>query len=269
MKQHPTKLCILAVLFSGFLTGCEGQTPVSSQQSSSSPSSGAGASDAKQSAFSYTIAWPAPAEKGKEVSLAKNQLVKNYYVVLDGSGSMADKGCSGSSSKEESAKRILTNDFIKLVPQDANLGLLIFDSDGLSERVPLGTGQENREAFIKAVQKSRAGGGTPLHNAIATGYNKLEEQGRRQLGYGEYHLVAVTDGEANAGQDPTGAVNFIVAKTPVIVETVGFCIGSGHSLNQPGRTTYRAADNDKSLRQGLAEVLAESPNFDAKAFQNQ
>ena len=132
------------VLAAALWSGCDSQQPVSS---SPPQSSGSSAVEEKQFTPASAAVWPAPLEKGKEVSLEKNLLTKNYYVILDGSGSMADKGCSGSASKHEAAKRILTTDFIKLIPADANLGLLIFDRDGLSERVPLGTGPDNREAF--------------------------------------------------------------------------------------------------------------------------
>jgi hypothetical protein len=50
------------------------------------------------------------------------------------------------------------------------------------------------------------------------------------------------------------------------VQTIGFCIGPKHSLNQAGRTIYRAADNPAELRQGLADVLAEAPQFTVTEF---
>jgi hypothetical protein len=87
-----------------------------------------------------------------------------------------------------------------------------------------------------------------------------------QLGYGEYHLVVVTDGEANQGEDPRAIVDVITRKSPIVVHTIGFCIGQNHSLNQPGKTVYRAADNPEDLERGLAEVLAEAPSFDAQSF---
>ncbi len=76
----------------------------------------------------------------------------------------------------------------------------------------------------------------------------------------------VTDGEASEGQDPTGAVKLILDRSPVVLHTIGFCIGERHSLNQPGRTIYRAADNPNQLRQSLSGVLAEAPKFDASGF---
>lgn len=52
----------------------------------------------------------------------------------------------------------------------------------------------------------------------------------------------------------------------MVLHTIGFCIGEKHSLNQPGRTLYRAADNPEQLRAGLADVLAEAPSFADQKF---
>ena len=182
--------------------------------------------------------------------------MRNYYVILDGSGSMADSGCSGSLSKMDAAKEALAR-FAGVVPRKAQLGLLAFDQHGVSERVALGL--DNRDRFVEEVRKVSAGGQTPLKSSIAAGVARLEEAARRQLGYGEYNLVVVTDGEAVPGsEDPRGVVNDVLGRSPVAIHTIGFCIGSNHSLNQPGRTLYKAAQNPDELKAGLEDVLAES-----------
>ncbi|HEV8096565.1 MAG TPA: vWA domain-containing protein, partial [Burkholderiales bacterium] len=132
------------------------------------------------------------------------------------------------------------------------------------EQIPLAPG--NRDRFKAVLAQVRAGGGTPLQSSITQAYAKLEVQGARQLGYGEYHLVVVTDGEASDGQDPTAAVKVILDRSPVVLHTIGFCIGPKHSLNQPGRTIYKAADDPNQLRQHLSDVLAEAPRFDVTGF---
>ena len=91
-------------------------------------------------------------------------------------------------------------------------------------------------------------------------------QGARQLGYGEYHLVVVTDGEASDGQDPTNVVKVILDRSPIVLHTIGFCIGTDHVLNQPGRSYYVAAESPEQLQQGLSAVLAEAPAFDQSQF---
>ncbi len=190
--------------------------------------------------------------------LDPEQTRRNFYIVLDGSGSMASSGCSGSESKSAVAKRAVKEFASRLNPED-NLGLLVFDGDGITERVPLNV--NNRKEFNRAVDVSDTRANTPLKDSITLAYEKVKRQAARQLGYGEYHLVVVTDGEANMGQDPSEIVKEILTGTPVVIHTMGFCIGGGHSLNQPGKINYRDANSPGDLKKGLESVLAESDSF--------
>ncbi len=198
--------------------------------------------------------WPA-AQPG--VSVASNILATNYYLVIDGSGSMEESGCSEGILKIEVAKAAVTQ-FINKIPADANVGLLTFDINNVSEKVPLGL---DRETILQKVTAMEVGGGTPLRSAIRGAYHALTQQALTQLGYGEYHLVVVTDGEASSGEDPLSAVNEILSNSPIVLHTIGFCIDPGHSLNIPGKTDYRSANNPEELLQGLASVLAESSEY--------
>ena len=212
------------------------------------------------SVFAQQPPWP-PA--GKTDRLAEDLTARNFYVVLDGSGSMAERACQGSGRKMDQAKDALTV-FSRSVPVNANLGLAVFDGRGLRERVPLGT--DNRKEFLREVGITAPSGGTPLRDAVALARARMEDQARRQLGYGEYTLVVVTDGEASTGQDPRTVVNDLLARSPIIVHTIGFCISPQHSLNQPGRTVYKAANDRADLERGLEAALAEAPNFTADKF---
>jgi uncharacterized protein YegL len=194
--------------------------------------------------------WIAGADT-KGITLNANQLQKNIVLVFDCSGSMEGK-------KLETAKMAI-NQFARSVPEDVGIGLVTFDNGGVREKVTVGI--NNRPEFFKAVNNQVAGGGTPLDNAVVMGYKKLRAQALRQLGYGEYHLVIVTDGEANAGHDPTGEVDSIVEDSPVVIHTIGFQIGPNHALNRPGKTIYKEANDGAGLAEGLKEVLAESAEF--------
>lgn len=250
------------------LAACEGQTPIAPASSSRSSSSQVEGTNTASSDRADAAVWPTPAPKDQKIELAPNPLAKNYYFMLDGSGSMKDKACGGSGEEKIIIARRALKELMVVIPADANVGFAAFDlRQGTSERVPIGSGLGNRDAVSRAIDETVADGGTPLHNAVVLGYQKLEHQARRQLGYGEYHFVIVTDGEANAGQDPTNAVNFILSHSPVVVHTIGFCIGGNHSLNQKGRIHYKEATDYQSLKGGLEEVIAEAPVFDAKAFQ--
>ena len=206
--------------------------------------------------------WPGVAPE-EALEMAANPLVANYYVILDGSGSMRERDCTQGSTKVEDAKAAL-GEFVQAMPEDANVGLLVFDSGGVGERVPLGGG--NREWFIARVNSVVADAGTPLRTAIEKGYEALTAQAQTQRGYGEYNLVIVTDGAASPGEDPSAVIEEILGNSPVVIHTIGFCIGSDHVLNQAGRTIYRAANNSQELRAGLGAVLAEAPAFDVSQF---
>lgn len=208
--------------------------------------------------------WPPLAgESAVPVAPASSATV-NYYVVLDGSGSMLREDCSGGVPKIDAALSAL-REFVAAVPPEANLGLAVFDDAGLTERVTLASG--NRPAFLRALDQVRASGGTPLRSSIELGYQQLLTQGQRQLGYGEYHLVVVTDGHPDPdSEDPAETVDALLSSTPVVLHTIGFCIGNDHVLNQPGRSFYVAADSPDQLQAGLTSVLAESPSFDVSQF---
>lgn len=207
--------------------------------------------------------WPPKGSKATTLVPEDRRFAKNFYVILDGSGSMNEKECADDNTKAQVAVDTLQK-FAKTVPEDANLGLLIFDDTGTSERVPLGI--NNRPQFASALAAMKVGSGTPLKSAITRGLAKIEDQARAQMGYGEYNLVVVTDGYANKGEDPKAVVHKMASGTPVLIHTMGFCIGSEHSLNQPGLTIYKSANNPKELATGLGSVLAESETFDVTDF---
>jgi hypothetical protein len=117
------------------------------------------------------------------------------------------------------------------------------------------------------VQKIAASGSTPLLSAITAAYKAISLQAQKQFGYGEYHLIVITDGEADQGEDPGRIVSKILGESPVTVHTIGFCIGAGHSLNVPGITNYRAANNPEELLAGLQNVLAESSEYVVDTFE--
>lgn len=195
---------------------------------------------------------------------AAASLTRNFYFVFDGSGSMADgpdgscKGDQRFSSKVEGAKWAV-REFVKKVPTDVNLGLYVFDSNGQREVVSLGPGDHKK--FLNEIDNVQASGGTPLARGIYHGTERLVEQYKRQLGYGEYRLVVVTDGQADS--IPEASLNAI--KYGISIYAIGLCIGDNHPLRQYA-LSYRAADSAEDLRRGLEQTLAELPSFDVKEF---
>lgn len=217
---------------------------------------------------SYALAairdtWPPVGKSDAAPVLSANPLAANYYVVLDGSGSMGERGCSGRDTKIQAARKAIAA-FARSLPPDANFGLAVFTGNQTLEVLPLGS--DNRDRVRGVLDRVEAVGNTPLRSSIGLAYRKLTGQGERQQGYGEYHLVVVTDGMASEGEDPARLVRSMLAESPVNLHTIGFCIGTDHILNQPGRSYYRAADNPAELTRGLEAVLAESPAFDVTQF---
>lgn len=243
-------LCVL------LLAGCDG------------PAVQGGQDDATTPVDNYALrpladTWPTIGEDAAP-STAVDAPVANYYMVFDGSGSMAERDCTDGRTKIEVAQEAVER-FVSAVPESAKLGLFVFDANGESERVPLALG--NRDAFVQAIRATEAREGTPLRTAITAGFDKLTDEARAQFGYGEYHLVVITDGQPSSdADDPTPIVQRIFAESPVVLHTIGFCIGANHVLNQPGRSYYVAADSQQALEAGLESVLAESESFDVSQF---
>lgn len=198
------------------------------------------------------------------VAVADNLLARNFVLILDGSGSMDKVECSGALTKSEAAKNAVVA-WTSTVPQGANLGLVAFHA-GIQGFTVLDLGSGDNQKYIDTVNSIRPGGKTPLTEALKQAFRMLEKQAQSQLGYGEYTIVVVTDGIANNPELLSRVVDIVLAKTPIYIYTIGFCIDTKHSLNQKGRTDYRAANNPEQLREGLREVLAESEEFDLSEF---
>jgi Ca-activated chloride channel family protein len=185
-------------------------------------------------------------------------LARNYYFIFDGSGSM-DNSFDGK-RKIDGAKQAVWQ-FIKKVPLTVNLGLYIFDSRGSREVVALG--EKKHKDFIEAIRDVRAGGGTPLAEAIKYASDALIKQRKKQLGYGEYNIIVVTDGIANHIPEAGDyAVNANIA-----IHAIGLGIEANHPLNDSKYViSYTAADDYTKLTQALIEAVAESPVFDSADF---
>lgn len=195
--------------------------------------------------------WPPGLGESEIANFEEDPLTSNYLIVFDGSGSM--EGAKLSTAKEA------LKQFISIIPEESNIGLVAFDTGGISQRVHLG---KDRSLLIHEIEDVKAGGGTPLKTSISLAYKGLLEQAYSQVGYGEYFIVIVTDGEASGGEDPLKVVNKILDESPVMIHTIGFKIDERHSLNQPGRTVYKSAGNKEELILGLESILAEASAFD-------
>jgi hypothetical protein len=207
--------------------------------------------------------WPDMADAS--VMDLQNKLAKNYYVILDDSGSMKSDICAKGHASRLSAAIDALVAFAEGLPPESNLGVMSFDGGRFTELLPIG--KQSPKGISALYRRMVAGGNTPLSTAIMHGYDALRRQASAQLGYGEYHLVVITDGEASKGEYPDKIIEQVLTESPVDVHTIGFCIGKEHVLNQPRYLSYQAADNVQALRQGLQDVLAEAPAFTVTRFE--
>ena len=156
-------------------------------------------------------------------------------------------------------------EFVKAIPNDSNVGLYVFDRRGREIRVALG--ENNKGKVLAGLDDVAPGDGTPLGEAVKVGYTALTSQAQKQLGYGRYSLVVVTDGAAGDANFLSRVVDYVVENSPVEIHAIGFCLGEGHTLNQPGRTFYASAKNADDLLKGLKGVLAETDLSDTEFTQ--
>lgn len=195
---------------------------------------------------------------------AKVSTARNIYFVFDGSGSMEEAFVSDRSfpSKLDGAKWAV-REFMKNVPPDVNLGLYVFDARGQREVIRLGPG--NKEAFQGEVASITANHGTPLGEAIMFGTDRLVEQYKKQLGYGDYRLVVVTDGMANGAVSVQHACAYATERK-IPAYTISLDIDkASHPLSFWSKS-FMEAKSAQDLKRGLEESMAELPAFDPAEF---
>src|SRR5439155_18012498 len=98
--------------------------------------------------------------------------------------------------------------------------------------------------------------------AIRFATDRLVKQYQLQRGYGEFRVVVVTDGIADA--IPEAATYAATYGIPIYA--IGLCIGQDHALRQYA-VSYRAADSFNDLATGLEQTLSELPTFEAASFE--
>jgi len=186
----------------------------------------------------------------------------NFYFAFDMSGSMDEK-CSGK-RKIDGAKEAVTR-FMKNIPDDVNIGLMLFGTrseDGYAETLPIGSG--NKDEFLKIIDSLQPTGETPLGEALLASVDKITEQYKKQLGYGIYRIIIITDGE-QTGIDLKQPCNYLAQHGFIGLYSIGLCMKSSHTLKKYS-LSYRDANNYEELEQALVEATAESDVFDANLF---
>jgi Ca-activated chloride channel homolog len=186
----------------------------------------------------------------------------NFYFLFDMSGSMDEK-CSGK-RKIDGAKEAVAR-FMKNIPDSVNIGLMLFGTrtgDDYGEALPLASG--NKEEFLKIINSLEPNGKTPLGEALLASVDKIVEQYKRQLGYGTYRIIIITDGE-ETGIDLKQPCDYLARHGFIGLYSIGLCMKNSHTLKKYS-LSYRDANNYEELEQALVEATAESDVFDANLF---
>jgi hypothetical protein len=190
---------------------------------------------------------------------------QNVVVVLDDSGSMNDRMARNyNQAKMDAAKPALLT-VLEELPADAKVGVLLLNGGWRSDRWvhPLAT--VDAAKLRKAIQGIKAHGGTPLGERMKEGCDALLSL-RDKEHYGFYRLLIVTDGEAT---DSDLVVRYLpdILSRGIWVDVIGVDMARDHSLATEVHT-YRKADDQDSLEQAIAEVLAESTGDSRDAGQS-
>lgn len=172
----------------------------------------------------------------------------NIVLVVDSSGSMNDRLSGSNETRMDHAKRAIIQ-VLRQVPEDTNVGILTFEGT----IVPLGP--VDMTSISQRVNAIRPGGGTPLGEFTKTGADMLLAQREKQLGYGSYRLIVVTDGQAG-DENKLDKYSAEVVARGIRLDAIGVDMRANHSLARTA-TSYREANDAASLNQAVAEVFAE------------
>jgi len=134
--------------------------------------------------------------------------------------------------------------------------------DEYAEALTIGSG--NKEEFLNIINSLQPGGKTPLGEALLASVDKIIEQYKKQLGYGTYRIIIITDGE-QTGIDLNQPCFYLAQHGFIGLYSIGLCMKSSHTLKNFS-LSYRDANNYEELEQALVEATAESDVFDANLF---
>jgi uncharacterized protein YegL len=143
---------------------------------------------------------------------------------------------------------------VAALPPSTNVGLFVFGNVRNSNPVPIGP--KNDDLINDAIAGIGASGGTPLGEYIQKAADQLLAQREKNLGYGWYQLIVVTDGEAN-DKKLMDRVATEVLRRGLAMDVIGVGMTNAHSLAKRS-TSYRAANDTTALDKALEEVTAET-----------
>lgn len=206
--------------------------------------------------FLVAIPWIAP--------LNRTHGADHVVIVLDDSGSMNENIRGTRVRKMDAAKRALTQ-VISQIPEKTQVGILLLNGSKNAKHWLVPLGPLDRGQATAKVNQIRANGGTPLGDAMRIAADELL-RARSKSVYGNYRLIAITDGEATDGRMLDQYMPDILARG-LIIDAIGVDMATDHSLATKVHS-YRRADDEAALKNAMVEILAENNTQDPNAAES-
>lgn len=183
-----------------------------------------------------------------------NIYADNIMIVFDASGSMGYAMSQTDSRERLPIAQKALKQVLQKIPDNSNIGLFVFGN--IKNDNPVQIGPKDLTRLNSAIDAIRTGGNTPLGAYMQRASNQLLEQRQKNLGYGRYKLLVVTDGEATDG-DLMQKVAREVIRRNLSLEVIGVAMTGNHTLSNTC-TVYRAANDEESLNRAMAAAVAET-----------
>lgn len=181
-----------------------------------------------------------------------NVYYDNIVVVLDGSGSMAER-MSGTANEKMQVARDALKTVLRNIGDNTQIGIIAFGNVNHEWVYPLAL--KNVNQINAAIDSINADGGTPLGEYMKKGADALLQQRAKQRGYGSYRLLVVTDGEAT---DQSKVDEYVpdIKSRGIFLDVIGVDMKKDHGLSKVANS-YRKGNNPNELQSALQEVFAE------------
>lgn len=177
----------------------------------------------------------------------------NVVILLDGSGSMRYNMGSTGQTRIDTARAALRK-VLETIDDGTRIGLLVFN-ERLADKWVHPLGPLDRKSLSRSLGTISPLGGTPLGEYLRTAANALLEAREKNMGYGTYRMIVVTDGEADDSRDVDRIVPQIMGRG-LTVDVIGVAMKQSHTLATKVNS-YRRADDPEALVKALKEVFAE------------
>lgn len=207
-----------------------------------------GNTDGSKSSLSGIFTWPGEIKEGENIQTSPDLFVTNVIIAIDTSGSMGDR-CDGKVKFDEAVNA--SKNFLKLVPNDANIGLINFGGNASI----VNNLTNNRSSIITGINSLYSGGGTPMSEALSLANDIFTAQGKAQRGNGKYHLIVIGDGAPDSRENTGKWLDYFIWNTPVQVHAIGFC--AELDIMQRKGMNYKTAKNSGEIIEIFREVMAE------------